>query len=454
VFRNILVIPRNVFRRIVQTLRRRKRALPVLPVHPARGLRVEAGDTLTITQLSISLHDLNEIEGVNPRPFRMRIPPSSDGYACGASFGLRRPLEPAWYNVDGNRVSILESGRAIEVSLIKAAADPLRTAYEVAERVLDILAVESFRTTELDDSLREYSTWSRRDGKVWLKVVTTGRLGLLMRSSAEVRDPTGSLRPPSARPPLKWHPSHAYFRRSQTTDNLHEAYRNLFLALEALLSSVYPWELEAGETKWFRAALEHVCNGYSLDLSKYVGGAGGNPYRRFLKEQYRARRCALFHSKVSEGPTVPGDIATREELGEAIRKLGRLFVDLSRLITGAGFGGGGMTYAGFESMMQSQMDSTLYVSAEPEFDLTACLQSAAQLILRADGQPGVHHLRAEWTAPFPPVLHRAGSLLRKDGDLVEAFSAGVDVDTQGVDVLEFVIQTEFANAENLRDWFL
>jgi hypothetical protein len=226
------------------------------------------------------------------------------------------------------------------------------------------------------------------------------------------------------------------------------------LALEALLSSVYPWELETGETKWLKAALQYVCDGYSLDLSKYVSGAGGNPYRRFLKEQYRARRCALFHSKVGEGPTVPGDIATREELAEAIRKLGRLLVDLSRLITGAAFGGGGVTYAGFESMMQSQKDSNLYVSADPEFNLTACLQSAAQLILRPGSQSGVHHLRAEWTAPLPPVLRRAGSLLLKEGDPVEAFCVAVDVDTQGVDVLEFVIQTEFANTENLREWFL
>ncbi len=157
-----------------------------------------------------------------------------------------------------------------------------RSALEIAERVLDLSAVETFQISELSDPLREYSVWFHRESQMVLRAVTTVRLGMLMESAFEVRDSAGILRP-QAKPQLRWHSSHAYFRRSQATDNLHEAYRNLFLAIEALLSEVYPWEFGLSETAWLKDALKYVAEGYNLNLSNFVRGAGGNPYRRFLK---------------------------------------------------------------------------------------------------------------------------------------------------------------------------
>lgn len=433
----------------------RQSALPPLPRHPERGLRVEAGDTLTITNMSISVQDLSEIEGVQQRTYRMRIPPWSDDFKCGATIALRRRIDEGNFNVDGNRVDVVEGGWVVEIGLKNASQEPFRHAHELAERTLDLLAADMFRISELHDPLRHHSIWFRKRGEITLRIVTSARLGITMRSAAVVRDPSGAVRPPAVTPPRKWHASHAYFRRSQSTDNLHEAYRNLFLGLEALLSEVYPWEFGMGETAWLRQALQHVVAGYGLDLSQFVGGSGGNPYRRFLKEQYRARRCALFHAKLAEGPIVPGDVATREELVAATRKLGQLYIRLSQLITGAGFSGGAMSYAGFEAIIKGFEGSPMYVSGSSDFNISDCVQSPSQFVAHAYGQPGVHLLRANWqVTELPRHLRRAGLLLRQEQELTDGLYNQVDVHTDGADLLEFVIQNELANAEHLREWFL
>jgi hypothetical protein len=195
--------------------------------------------------------------------------------------------------------------------------------------------------------------------------------------------------------------------------------------------------------------------GYSLDMSQFVAGSGGNPYRRFMTEQYRARRCALFHAKLSEGPTLPGDIGTRDDLAAATRRLGQLYVRLAGLITGAGFAGGGMTYVAFESMVTNLGRCPMYVSEYPEFDLSHCVQGTAEFVPTPNGQGGVHHLRCTWPiVGIPPVLRRAGYLVAKDGQLVDGMFASVDVHTERADAFELVVQHELTNAEQLRDWFL
>jgi hypothetical protein len=190
-------------------------------------------------------------------------------------------------------------------------------------------------------------------------------------------------------------------------------------------------------------------------LKQYVGGAGGNPYKRFIKEQYRANRCALFHAKLSEAPISPDDISTRAELRDATRRLGQLYVTLAQRITGSAFGGGTMTTAAFDRMMQSQAKAVLYVSGESNFHLDRIHESAADLILNAGGNRGVHNVQASWLASrLPQHLCRAGSIMMANDQKVEGLYAELDVDVRGADHLKVVFQNELGNAEHLREWFL
>ncbi len=405
--------------------------------------------------MSIELQDATDIEGSSARVFPMRVPPLADEYAAGAIFRLSRRLEEGRYIVDGNRVEIVDNGWTLEVALKKFPRNLLMAAHRVADRTLDLLTVDRFLVSDLYDPLREYGLWFHKDGRTVFRIVSTIRLAFTIRTVAEVRDPSGTVRPPAPRPTKRWHPSHAYFRRSQATDSLHEAYRYLFLALEALLSEVYPWSSRKGEVAWLKDALEHVTKGYSLDLSPYVGGTGGNPYKRFVKEQYRARRCALFHAKLSEGPLLPGDFGTRSELMEATHRLGRLYVRLAQLITGADFAGGAMSHTAFDQIMNGQPNTVLYITSSSDLDFGQMVQSPGQIVANPAGQHGVHELRGTWSAPYlPEHIARAGSLIVGNDGLVEGLYTPLDVCTAGIDSLEIAFQHEMANARNLREWYL
>lgn len=430
--------------------------LPPLPQHAPHGLQVKKGDTLTITDFRISLHDLGEEQSKRGEPFRMALPPGADNYKSGASFGLKRRLHPSRFNVDDDLVLIDDDERTIHVLLHNSTVDPFNPAYEIAERVLDILSVQSFTKSELDDPLRDYALWFRSNGITTLRCVTTGKLGVRIRSTAEVRNPSGEPRLQPQAAPIRWHASFAYFRRSQLTDELHDAYRYLFLALEALLSEVYPWQSAVGENRWLKDALRHVMEGYNLSLNEFLVTPGGNPYRRFLKEQYSARRCALFHSKVREGATVPGDISGRAELSTATQKLGRLYVRLAQLITGVQFGGGAMSTAAFARMMDSVEGNDLYVCHTEQFDREGIEVAPGILLRQVNGQLGLYQQVGKWNVNSLSAtrVHRVGSLISKDGERVEILVAQVDITLDGIDILEIVLQTELGNADHLREWFL
>jgi hypothetical protein len=87
---------------------------------------------------------------------------------------------------------------------------------------------------------------------------------------------------------------------------------------------VYPWQPQLSESQWLKSALQRAADGYGIDLGAFNAVPGGNVYKRFMKEQYNARRCALFHAKLDREPIVPGNVPTRAELAIATRRLGTL----------------------------------------------------------------------------------------------------------------------------------
>lgn len=432
-----------------------KIALPPLPQHPEHGLKVEKGDRVEIRKAQISTRDLSKADAASERPIPIAVPSWAADYQSGATFRLADRLGSMRINFDNDAVRIPESGQSLEVALRDASVDPVSAAYRIAEQTLDVIAADSFLVTELIDPLREHGSWSREGGITTLRYVTTSRLATEMTVEAVVTTAEGEIRS-QTQPTRQWHPSHAYFRRSQATNHLHEAYRNLFLALEALLSTAYPWSRGVGESAWLAAALQHVCEGYGIDLSSHLSVQGRNPYKQFLREQYNARRCALFHAKLSEGPALPGDLSSRAELLEATRLLGRLYLDLSRRIAGARFGGGALSYEAFSGMMNGIADMRFYISEREDFDLSASVTAPVELELRAMGNPGLHRLTGRWaTATLPKgTLRRAGGIKGEDGESSEALWSQVEINTTGVDSFEFIVQMELVNAKNLREWFM
>lgn len=71
-------------------------------------------------------------------------------------------MEEVSYLVDGHHVDIGDGGWSIEVALTNTPPDPFRATYILAEQILDLLAAEAFRISELSDPLCEHATWLKK----------------------------------------------------------------------------------------------------------------------------------------------------------------------------------------------------------------------------------------------------------------------------------------------------
>ncbi|MCA1577066.1 MAG: hypothetical protein LC794_06845 [Acidobacteria bacterium] len=184
----------------------------------------------------------------------------------------------------------------------------IESAYEVAQRVLDIVAVEDRDALVV---IEPYDNVVWRTGPRGLKLQSTSSIvfGRLTTATLTVRDAAGNVRPDPPYTPPQHHYAYRYFRFSQVAHNTFDGYRNMFLALESLLDYVEPKRPGDGETEWLEKALI-TAQSRGLDLSGFTQAGSTNPVGDFLNSHYSAIRCAAFHSKSSTGDVLlPGRLA-------------------------------------------------------------------------------------------------------------------------------------------------
>ena len=109
-----------------------------------------------------------------------------------------------------------------------------------------------------------------------------------------VTDPKGQSFPtaPSAAARVR-DESFTYFRLAQLTDELFDAFRNIYLAIEAILSSIVPPNPNEGENKWLKRALLAV-HPQLVDLASFAPAGGLIRWlRSILSCAMREMRCSM-----------------------------------------------------------------------------------------------------------------------------------------------------------------
>lgn len=160
--------------------------------------------------------------------------------------------------------------------------------------------------------------------------------------------------PSSPKAPTAWHPSFRYFRLSQAASDLFDAYRNAFLALESVLSSMAPQTLKPsgkpaeGEGAWLRRALERADK--ISPLSSFVPVGTGDPADFLYRELYEGARSAMSHAKSGRNVLMPRDPTNRAAVTESLERLVRLYLALTEAHLGVRRPSGGMSEYAFREM--------------------------------------------------------------------------------------------------------
>jgi hypothetical protein len=258
--------------------------------------------------------------------------------------------------VAGQRVRII-GNQATFVSLQTGsfgAEDTMAACFEFAQRALDLEAAHGEFPLSLRRADEQHIFWWRDAGQIMLRIVITRPLLVSSRASVGhvqryLHSTTGTGLLPT------WGPGLRFFRLFQLSTDIFDAYRDAFLALEALLDAAIPPESPPSEYKWLKFALTHVPPKYGVDLQHYlVGAVGPDPVTQFLDEQYHASRCALFHAKSTRGAILlPGAADDRRDVSAALQPLVRVVLGLIRGIHGIVFPSGGMVVGGFTDIIRN-----------------------------------------------------------------------------------------------------
>jgi hypothetical protein len=258
--------------------------------------------------------------------------------------------------VDDHRIRVV-GNQAVFVSLLTGSFGAEKTmdaCLELAQRALDLEAAHGEFPLSLRRADEQHMFWWRDSSQIMLRIVITRPLLASARASGgHVRRYLDSTTGTGLLP--VWGPGLRFFRLFQLSTDIFDAYRNAFLALEALLDVAIPPGAPPGEYKWLKYALTHVPPKYGVDLQHHlVGAAGPDPVTQFLDEQYHASRCALFHAKSTKGDVLlPGAADDRRDVSAALGPLVRVLLGLIRGIHSIVLPSGGMAVGGFEDVIRN-----------------------------------------------------------------------------------------------------
>jgi hypothetical protein len=240
----------------------------------------------------------------------------------GAVLYLQEPArKSARLTLASGVASSAKGSRALVISLSnihsQGIASTLDESVGVAQEALDIWAVKGVMARPLAAVTDEHIVWWKgADGPLACRIWATARFNPTFEAQGEVRDREGNIIPHTPEPVLDWHPSFRFFRLGQATTDLVEAFRNYYLVLEAILSTIEPMKLRQDgrpaerEGTWLDRALRRAAT--IVDFADYVSeSASGDPIDAVRADIYAGARTRTFHAKTGAAVLLPHDDATR-----------------------------------------------------------------------------------------------------------------------------------------------
>jgi hypothetical protein len=162
-----------------------------------------------------------------------------------------------------------------------------------AQEALDVFCIRGTLSLTIVRVEATHFAWWTDSAETIMRIVGAADHNVSLTATLSVVDAHGN---PNPVPPLPvvWHPSFRYFRVSQTSTDLFDAYRNLYLALESILTTVVPpIGRPESESKWLRRALRQI--DATLPLARYAPPGSIDPPEDIYQDVYaQTRTCGGY----------------------------------------------------------------------------------------------------------------------------------------------------------------
>jgi hypothetical protein len=368
---------------------------------------------------------------------------------------------------DGSEVILPASSWYVAVRAIPGASfDEVHAmGREAANRGIDIYFGTGGRPHHIAHKNEPYLVgWHSQLGRA-LRVVGRDQITSRFRASGHtpggVRDASGNLVSQPPAPPKVWHQSLRYYRAAEASIDLYDSFRNLYLAIESLLSKVDP-PTRPGDSNWLRRALGVAAA--RIDLRPFGPATQTGPpvaiHEAIHQEIYRDLRTAIFHAKDQMPTWLPQDWASRPGIVEARSRYAQMFRALATEYLGISYPAGGWAQAPWENTWEGVLsDHEIYVSNDPtqladepkgQYQVAPAggdhlmLPTAPAVDLASDWRRGVIGTEAAQT------VHESVGGIRRFGTLradepMSAYTLRAPLVVDGIDVLQVVVLVEGRN---------
>lgn len=331
------------------------------------------------------------------------------------------------------------------------------SSFGAATRALDVFSIVSDFHGQTSDSRDDHILWWEGDNEEnILKLVGTAPLETRARARITVNGEKSTPTIP------EWNESFRYFRLSILTEDIFDAYRNQFLAVEYFLSNIWPRETEEHIGDWMERALSEAHDRY--DISNYAPSED-DPVASIHGYQYEHVRCGMFHSQATHDPRAANDRLTPRHQSD-IATVENALNDLTGMyahMVGKEFDNspnthsGGMTLAGFEMAMESLLSNGANeiiltpedIDTDSDFQLPENAEILDATISNERESQGVKYVEATADIENMDINKLEKSILMNRSDEgLKPYITGEypnHIDISGFDVLEVIKGSRFSS---------
>jgi hypothetical protein len=256
---------------------------------------------------------------------------------CGAAFRLISPAKADLIlPLESSEIEIKQGQQDVVVRFQGAidATEAFQKGHILIQQGLDLASILGEIDTIIQDAEDEHVLWWNDPMGLVVRLVSTATMQMSIQGTPQGTYATGNiLTPEPVRP--RHHFGFRYYRLAQSTDDLYDAYRNMYLAFEALLSNRYPilkkgqsnLKKKEAEKDW----LERGLNAASADLllTNIVPNAP-DAVKAIMDIIYYDARLPLFHAKKGEKVYTPlNSPSDRKVISEALKILTQIVLQMA-----------------------------------------------------------------------------------------------------------------------------